>query len=162
MDIAYRPIRPDDVERLKAFHRTLSQEAIRLRFHGYIRELPDGLAHRFCEVDGQDRVAFVAVAGEPEQIVGVGRFDRQEGGEAEVAFVVADSYQRRGIGRRLLTLLIDAARERGITELVASVLRGNSAMRKMLEDTGFPIRVKRRRDADDLWMTLIKRPAGIP
>jgi RimJ/RimL family protein N-acetyltransferase len=154
-EVTIRPIRPDDMERLQAFHLRLSPEAIRLRFHGYLRELPETLARRFTQVDGHDRVAFVAVTDDPERIVGVGRYDWQGNGVAEVAFVVEDGYQRRGIGSRLQTTLLTSARARGdIHTLLARVVHGNSRMRKLLEATGYPVRLERGHDADLLWLTL--------
>jgi RimJ/RimL family protein N-acetyltransferase len=160
--IALRPIRPDDTRRLQEFHRRLSPEAIRLRFHGYMRELPDAMAKRFCEVDGHDRVAFVAVTGHPERIVGVGRFDREQErqGEAEMAFVVEDAYQGRGLGSLLLSQLIDSARSNGIHTLVARVLPGNSPMRRLLQRAGYPLRSCRDRDADCLIMEIGPSPPG--
>jgi RimJ/RimL family protein N-acetyltransferase len=163
-DIRLRPIRPDDMTRLQEFHRRLSPEAIRLRFHGYMRELPDAMARRFCAVDGHDRVAFVAVAGDPERIVGVGRFDRERDhkGEAEMAFVVEDAYQGHGIGSRLLSQLIEAAHANGIHTLVARVLPGNSPMRHLLQRTGYPLRSRRDRDADCLIMETGASPSQAP
>lgn len=154
-DVTIRPIRPDDMERLQGFHLRLSPEAIRLRFHGYLRELPETLARRFTQVDGHDRVAYVAVTGDPEQIVGVGRYDWQEDGVAEVAFVVEDGYQRHGIGSCLLATLLESAQARGdINTLLARVVHGNSRMRKLLEAAGHPLRLERGHDADLLWLTL--------
>ncbi len=153
--VTFRPIRPDDVARLQAFHQRLSLEAIRLRFHSYLRELPDAMARHFCEVDGQNRVALVAVAGEPEQIVAVGRFDREQDDTAEVAFVVADAYQRQGIRAYLFRRLIAEARQGGIRTLIARVLPGNTAMRRLLEHTGYPLQVEYSRDANCIRLSLV-------
>jgi RimJ/RimL family protein N-acetyltransferase len=152
--VRIRPLGADDVERLQAMHRRLSPEAIRLRFHGFLRELPDEMARHFCAVDGYDRAAFAAVIGEPERIVGVGRYDWLGDGLAEVAFVVEDGYQGRGIGTRLCDMVIDAARLRGAHTVLAQVVHGNSIMRRMLERTGRPLRNERTRDADCLYLTI--------
>ncbi|GAC1629059.1 MAG: hypothetical protein NVS4B2_10730 [Chloroflexota bacterium] len=153
-DIRLRPIRSNDWRALQEFHRRLSPEAIRLRFHGYIRELSDEMAHRFCDVDGQIRVAFVAVTGVPERIVGVGRYDRVGLVVAEVAFVVEDAYQHRGVGTMLLERLIASARADGVKVFLARVLPGNNPMRHLLMQTGYPMRVDVDRDADSIWLTL--------
>ena len=155
-DVTIRPIRPDDWRRLQEFHLRLSPEAIRLRFHAYLRELPDDMAHRFCEVDGYVRVAFVAVSGAPERIVGVGRYDRVGTEVAEMAFVVEDAYQRKGIGTTLLNHLLQRARTDGAKTFLARVLPGNTPMRHLLEKTGCPIRTERgfHGDADLLWLAL--------
>jgi RimJ/RimL family protein N-acetyltransferase len=112
------------------------------------------MARHFCAVDGYDRAAFAAVIGEPERIVGVGRYDWLGDGLAEVAFVVEDGYQGRGIGTRLCDMVIDAARLRGAHTVLAQVVHGNSIMRRMLEGTGRPLRNERTRDADCLYLTI--------
>lgn len=152
--IGIRPIRPDDVERLQAFHRTLSPVVIHLRFHGMLRELPSNLARSFCTVDGRDRVAFVAVASVPEQIVGVGRYDRVDPTTAEIAFVVTDAYHHMGIGTRLLERLIHSARRHDIGQLLAWVLPGNNEMRKLLLKTDLPLVVERGMDADAMFLQI--------
>lgn len=139
---------------LQAFHGRLSPAAVRLRFHGYLRELPDDLAHRFCSVDGLLRVAFVAVTGNPERIVGVGRYDRIGTEVAEVALVVEDAYQNQGIGTRLLNRLISSAREGSVRRFLALVLRGNNPMRRLLEKTACPLHMEHARDADTIWLEL--------
>jgi GNAT superfamily N-acetyltransferase len=152
--VRIRPLGVDDAARLQAMHRRLSPEAIRLRFHGFLRELPDEMARHFCAVDGYDRAAFAAVIGDPEQIVGVGRYDWLGDGLAEVAFVVEDGYQGRGVGSRLFDTVIDAARARGVHTVLAYVVHGNSIMRRMLERTGRSLRTERARDADCLYLTI--------
>lgn len=155
--ISIRPIRPDDVDRLQSFHQRLSPEAIRLRFHGYLKELPDEMARRFCNVDGRDRVAYVAVNGEPEHIVGVGRYDREDQSTAEVAFVVEDAFQHQGLGTALLQRLIASAHSQHIRFMAARVLHGNSPMRRLLERTGYPVTVLNRGGTDLLQMDISRR-----
>jgi len=152
--VGIRPIRPDDEERLQACHRTLSPVVIHLRFHGMLRELPSNLARSFCTVDGRDRVAFVAVACVPEQIVGVGRYDRVDPTTAEIAFVVTDAYHHMGIGTRLLERLIHTARQYGIGQLLAWVLPGNNEMRKLLLKTDLLLVVERAMDADAMFLQI--------
>jgi acetyltransferase len=156
--VSFRPIRADDVTRLQEFHRRLSPDVVRLRFHGYLRELPDTMAERFCQVDGRDRAAFVAVTGDPEQIVGVGRYDWQGDGVAEAAFVVQDSYQRLGIGTALLHRVIEAARARGVHTFLARVLHENTAIRHLMAKTGYPLSFEHHREDDCLRLSL---PEGI-
>jgi GNAT superfamily N-acetyltransferase len=152
--IGIRPLRPEDAPRLQDTHRRLSPEAIRLRFHGYLRELPDEMARHFCTVDGYDRAAFAAVTGDPERIVGVGRYDWLGDGVAEVAFVVEDGYQGQGIGGRLFDTVLNAARSRGAHTLLAQVVHGNSTMRHMLQRTGLPLRTESTRDTDCLYLAV--------
>jgi GNAT superfamily N-acetyltransferase len=142
--LAVREIRPDDADRLTRFHRTLSLETTRLRFFSpHPRLSPDELL-RFTTVDHWDREALVVLDG--DDIVAVGRYDRMDVSEvAEVAFVVSDPWQGKGIGPLLLTRLADLARRRGIDRLVALVLPENDRMLEMLRHTPFPAR---RRFAD--------------
>ena len=91
---------------------------------------------RFTQVDHHDRVAFVALLG--EKIIAVGRYERAPGtDEAEVAFVVADEHQGRGIGSVLLEHLAAAGRERGIKRFNAVVLAENSAMVRVFREAGY-------------------------
>jgi GNAT superfamily N-acetyltransferase len=152
--ISIRPMRPEDAPLLQDAHRRLSPEAIRLRFHGNLRELPDEMARHFCTVDGYDRAAFAAVTGAPERIIGVGRYDWIGDGVAEIAFVVEDEYQGRGVGARLFDTVLAAARTRGAETLLAQVVHGNSVMRHLLKRTGFPLRTERTRDADCMYLTI--------
>lgn len=152
--VTIRPIKPDDAERLQAFHAHLSPQTIRLRFHGLLKELPIGMARRFCEVDGYDRVAYVATTGNPERIVGVGRYDWIGDDEAEIAFVVADDYQRHDIGKMLLQRVLDAARKRGLRRLVAHVLSGNTPMVHLIEHSGYPFRIQWAGDHNNVWVTV--------
>src|SRR5688500_19225882 len=92
--------------------------------------------HPFTHVDHVDRVAFVVLLG--DQIVAVGRFDRYpDTDDAEIAFLVEDAHQGRGLGSVLLEHLAAAARERGIKNFVAGVLAQNSKMVRVFQDSGY-------------------------
>ena len=132
-----RPIRPDDAQRLVEFYARVSPESKYLRFFApYPRLTPRDVA-RFTQVDYIDRVAFIITLG--EQMIGVGRYDRLEDDEAEVAFLVEDAHQGRGIAQLLLEHLADAARERGITKFVAEVLPENRRMVQVFADAGYRV-----------------------
>ena len=130
-----RPIRPSDSDGLADFHRSLSQETIYLRFFAPYPELTERDVHRFTHVDYVDRVALVATVA--DQLVGVGRYDRVADGEAEVAFVVHDEHQGRGLGSVLLEHLAAAARERGISRFTAEVLPTNRRMLATFHEAGY-------------------------
>jgi GNAT superfamily N-acetyltransferase len=131
-----RPIRPDDWHRLQEFHSRLSLETIEARFHAMKRELSEGLAHRFTTQDGHDNVALVATSGSEEDIIAVARYCRLSPESAEVAFVVEDGWQGRGVGRRLMQDLCEMARANGVRTFVAEVLPGNIRMLRLLEMAG--------------------------
>ncbi|MEZ5186143.1 MAG: GNAT family N-acetyltransferase [Candidatus Nanopelagicales bacterium] len=130
-----RPIRAEDHDALAAFHETLSAETVYYRFFAPYPRLTEKDLDRFTQVDYVDRVALVAVvAGE---IIGVGRFDRIDRAEAEVAFVISDQHQGRGLGSILLEHLAGAARERGVSRFVAEVLPTNRRMLATFEEAGY-------------------------
>jgi len=133
-----RPIRPDDAERLVAFHRQLSPHSVYMRFFTFHPTLSGTEIARFTTVDYVDRLALVATVG--DRLVAVGRFDRAAGQtEAEVAFVVADEYQHHGIGSLLLDELARAGWQRGVEVFKAETLAENSAMLDVFRHAGFPV-----------------------
>jgi acetyl coenzyme A synthetase (ADP forming)-like protein len=136
-----RPLSPEDADRLVAFHAALSDETVYLRFFSAKPTLSSEEVTRFTHVDHDARVALVAELG--ERLVGVARYDRVPGTDsAEVAFVVSDEQQGRGIGTALLEHLAAAARERGITQFVAEVLAHNRRMLGVFRAAGFAERTR--------------------
>ncbi|MGE0140523.1 MAG: GNAT family N-acetyltransferase [Ilumatobacteraceae bacterium] len=136
-----RPLGPDDADRLFAFQADLSDETVFLRFFSARPTLDAEEVERFTHVDHHSRVALVAELG--DRLVGVARFDREKAADsAEVAFVVGDEHQGRGIGTILLEHLAAAARERGITRFVAQTLAGNDRMLGVLRAAGFAERTR--------------------
>ncbi|MGO8873766.1 MAG: N-acetyltransferase family protein [Acidimicrobiales bacterium] len=133
-----RPIRPDDGERLVAFHRGLSPDSVYHRFFFAHPQLSDQEIERFTHVDYVDRLALVAEEG--GRLIAVGRYERMAGSpEAEVAFIVADEAQHRGIGTLLLDHLAEAAWRAGITTFVAETLADNRSMLDVFTHSGFPV-----------------------
>jgi GNAT superfamily N-acetyltransferase len=131
-----RAIRPTDGDSLRDFHRSLSTRSIVSRYLGPHPVLSDKEVDRFTNVDNTDRVAFVVERS--GHIVAVARYDRPPGrDEAEVAFVVLDEYQGRGIGTILLKELAIVARRHGIRHFVADTFSDNSRMLGVFSDTGF-------------------------
>lgn len=133
-----RPITPRDGDRLRAFHARLSPETVFNRFFSMMRALSARDVQRLTTVDYDDRVALVAVL--RDQLVGVTRYDRSPGTQdAEVAVVVEDLHQGRGLGALLLEHLQAAARERGVQRFVATVLPSNRTMVAVFRSAGFEI-----------------------
>jgi acyl-CoA synthetase (NDP forming)/GNAT superfamily N-acetyltransferase len=131
-----RPIVPDDAPLIEALHNRLSAETVYLRFFTPLPHLSPQLLDRFVNVDYVDRMALVSVLG--DDIVAVARYDRLPGtDEAEVAFVVDDAHQGRGLGSLLLEHLAAVAKEHGIARFVAETLPGNSRMLGVFHDAGF-------------------------
>lgn len=133
-----RPITPDDADSLLAFHARLSDRTRYYRYFGPYPRMPRRDLDRFTQVDYQNRVALIAMLG--EDIVAVGRYDRLgEQRSAEVAFVVEDLHQGRGLGSILLEHLAAAARESGLRRFVAEVLAENSGMIRIFRDAGYQL-----------------------
>ena len=132
-----RPIKPSDADLLVQFYDRVSPESKYLRFFAPYPRLSARDVARFTQVDYVDRVAFILTLG--QQMIGVGRYDRSEDDEAEVAFLVEDAHQGRGIAQLLLEHLADAARERGITKFVAEVLPQNRRMAQVFADAGYRV-----------------------
>lgn len=132
-----RPIKPSDAQRLVEFYDRVSPESKYLRFFAPYPRLSQRDVQRFTEVDYVDRVAFILTLG--ELMIGVGRYDRIENDQAEVAFLIEDAHQGRGIAQLLLEHLAEAARERGITKFVAEVLPENRRMAQVFADAGYRV-----------------------
>jgi acyl-CoA synthetase (NDP forming)/GNAT superfamily N-acetyltransferase len=132
-----RPITPADAERLVQFHGRLSAETIYFRFFAPYPELTDRDVQRFTQVDHDDRVALVAT--EAGELIAVARYDRLDSRDAEVAFVVRDDHQGRGLGAVLLEHLAAAAWERGVRRFVAEVLPNNRRMLMTFREAGYVV-----------------------
>ncbi|WP_172804067.1 GNAT family N-acetyltransferase [Auraticoccus monumenti] len=132
-----RPIRPDDGRLLTDFYARVSEESKFLRFFAPYPVLSPRDVRRFTHVDYVNRAALILTV--RDQMIAVGRFDRLENDEAEVAFLVEDSQQGRGVGPLLLEHLAEAARERGITRFTAEVLPQNRAMVRVFTDAGYRV-----------------------
>ena len=133
-----RPIRPEDADLLVDFYSRVSDESKYYRFFAPMPKLSDRDVKRFTQVDYVQRVAFVLLVG--RKMIAVGRYDAVGEGEAEVAFLVEDKHQGRGIGQLLLEHLAQAGRERGIERFVAEVLPDNHPMIRTFKDAGYQVR----------------------
>ena len=134
-----RQIRPDDGAGIVAMHSRFSERTRYLRYFSPYPRIPERDLHRFVNVDHDVREAFVIETG--GRILAVGRYERlgPEAADAEVALVVEDAYQGRGIGSVLLEHLAAAAREAGVSRFVAEVLPENSTMLRVFADAGYQV-----------------------
>jgi RimJ/RimL family protein N-acetyltransferase len=135
-----RPIRADDEDMMLALFYRFSPRTVYLRFHHVVKEMSREDVRRFCTVDCDNSFALVAtvVSDGEERIIAVGRYARLPGtNTAEVAFVVEDPYQGKGLGTHLLHHLAVIARERGINVFEAEVLAQNQDMLRVLKNSGY-------------------------
>jgi acetyltransferase len=146
--LALRPIRPDDESMMIEFHHTLSEESVHLRYFGAM-SLSQRTTHerliRICFIDYDRQIALVAVRHGPEitrpEIVAIGRLIRRHGTpDAEVAVLVSDPFQGKGVGTELVRRLLEIAPQEGIKRVVAEMLPENQAMQQVCRELGFQLR----------------------
>jgi acetyltransferase len=138
--IVIRPIRPEDRQIEKDFVRNLSDESRYFRFFNALRDLSETALTRFTQVDYDREMALIAVICENgrETEIGVARYAiNTDGRSCEFAIVVADAWQRKGIGSKLIHSLMDAARSRGLEIMEGWVLAGNTRMLALMDGLGF-------------------------
>ena len=143
--ITIRPTLPQDVDLLRTFFRTLSDESRYRRFMTPLRELPDLLAEQFANIDYQHHLALLAEVFEDagqETVIAEARYvvDASDPATCEIAIAVADQWQSHGIARTLLGRLEREAAAAGIHRMCAEMLLSNSAMRGLAVRAGFAIR----------------------
>ena len=146
-----RPIRPDDAPRLVALFDRLSQQTAYQRFFSVLKRLPPAYARVFANVNYRQRLAIVAERETPtgSELIGVGRYEPADASGivptdvpadvpsiaptiAEVAFVVQDGWQGRGLGSILLDEVLRAGLARGVQRFRAFVLADNYRMLGLL------------------------------
>ena len=132
-----RPIQPTDADRLVAFYARVSDESKYFRFFAPYPTLSDADVRRFTTVDHHDRVALILLTG--EDLIAVARYELIDDAQAEVAFLVEDAHQGRGVGSVLLEHLAQAARECGVTRFVAEVLPQNHKMITVFSEAGYTL-----------------------
>ncbi|HEX6139132.1 MAG TPA: bifunctional acetate--CoA ligase family protein/GNAT family N-acetyltransferase [Candidatus Limnocylindria bacterium] len=142
-----RPIRPEDEPLMVRFHGMLSEETVYARYFTHLK-LSQRTAHdrltRICFTDYDREMPLVAETldgeGGEREIVGVGRLSKAHGrDEAEFAILVADRWQRRGLGTELLRRLVRIGRDEGLERIYAEMLASNAGMRHASLATGFEL-----------------------
>lgn len=153
--IAVRPMRADDARALGVFFDGLSQASRTARFHCGVRTLPEAWLERLTRLNDPNMHVLLAVAGRgaASTIVGEARYAFEPGLGAEFALVVADPFQGRGLGRRMLEQLVRAAAVARITTLYGDVQRDNVPMLALANAAGF----RPRSSGDPLLVTVERR-----
>jgi acetyltransferase len=138
--VKIRPIRPEDASMEQDFVEGLSSETCRLRFQSSLRSLSPAMLARFTQIDYDREMALVAVLEEAggEREIAVCRYiTLPDGKSCEYAIVIADAWQGKGLGRLLMTALIDVARSRGLETMIGWVLATNTPMLRLDAELGF-------------------------
>ncbi len=145
-NLTIRPIRPEDAEIEQAFVRGLSVESKYFRFMDALQELSQNMLVRFTQIDYDREMALIAVLEQDgrEQELGVCRYVVSTDGQScEFALVVADEWQNKGIGNKLMNCLFDAARAKGIKVMEGEVLAANRSMLELVRRLGFAVNASR-------------------
>jgi acetyltransferase len=141
-NLTIRPIRPEDAEIEQAFVRGLSAESRYFRFMQTMQELSPTMLVRLTQIDYDREMALIAtVEREGEEVeLGVARYAiNPDGRTCEFAIVIADAWRRKGIGSRLMTQLMEAAKARGIKTMEGEILSNNTNMVSLVRHLGFTI-----------------------
>ncbi|MEY4593431.1 MAG: hypothetical protein RIR18_2326 [Pseudomonadota bacterium] len=143
--VTVRPIRPEDADIEQEFVRNMSDESRYSRFMDSIRELTQSMLVRFTQIDYDREMALIATIEDSEQDgkevqIGVARYVSNPDGETvEFALAVGDAWQKSGIGRKLMSALIECARGRGYRAIIGDVLSSNAKMFSLMSSLGFTI-----------------------
>jgi acetyltransferase len=146
--VTLRPIRPEDEPLVVAFHRTLSEQSVYFRYF-HLMALGHRIAHdrltRICFTDYDRELALVAERpgrnGESAALLGVGRLSRlHDENAAEFSMLIADPWQRQGLGTALLSLLLEIGRREGLERICAEILHENRGMQHICRKLGFQLR----------------------
>lgn len=142
MDITIRPIRPEDAGLEQAFVRNLSEQSRFFRFMNSVQELSQSMLVRFTQIDYSREMALIAVTevNGTDVELGVTRFAINPDGEScEFALVIADQMHGKGLGQKLMTALMDAARSKGLKVIEGEVLKNNTDMLSLMDRLGFEV-----------------------
>jgi len=146
--VTLRPIRPDDEPMMIRFHKALSEQSVYYRYFGTM-SLSQRTAHerltRMCFIDYDRELALVAVRNDSDpdsaEIIAVGRLIKLHGStDAEIAVLVADSFQGKRLGTDIVSRLLKIARQEGVRRICAEILPENHQMRRICQKLGFQIR----------------------
>ncbi|HVN24245.1 MAG TPA: bifunctional acetate--CoA ligase family protein/GNAT family N-acetyltransferase [Syntrophorhabdales bacterium] len=141
-DVVLRPIRPEDEPLEHELLTSLSDASMRTRFFTVIKDISHEMLVRFCNIDYEREIAIVAEVRENERrkMIGIGRLiiDR-EFKSGEFAVLVHDNYHGKGLGYKLVDVLIGIGEEKGLQNIYGEVLTGNDKMLAVCRKLGFTI-----------------------
>ncbi len=142
-DVALRPIRPEDEPLELEMLSTLSEAAMKTRFFAPLKNFPHEMLSGFCNIDYDREMAIVAESkeGGKRSLAGIVRLiidpDYRSG---EYAVLVHDKFQGKGLGYKLMDIIIGIAQEKGLEEIYGTVLSRNQKMLQMARKLGFTLK----------------------
>jgi acyl-CoA hydrolase/RimJ/RimL family protein N-acetyltransferase len=146
LKVLFRPIKPSDEEGMRRLFYRFSDEAVYYRYFSSVRAMPHTKMQEYVNVDWDTVMSIVGVVGKPgqERIISEGRYLVDASGQwAELAFVVDESYQSKGISTYVFKLLADLARQKGLKGFYADVLVSNTGMMKVFRKSGLKVLTER-------------------
>ncbi|MBN2018714.1 MAG: GNAT family N-acetyltransferase [Sedimentisphaerales bacterium] len=142
-EIFFRPVKPNDEEELSEMLYSLSEKSVQTRYMAHTMTFPHKDVQQLTNIDYQQDIAIVGVVPGPsgeEQIVAMAQyFLDPKTLAAEVAFVVHDEWQQKGMGTYLLDYITKVAKQRGVKTFYAKVLPGNKAMLAIFHNSGYKV-----------------------
>jgi acetyltransferase len=143
--LVIRPICPEDEPLVARFHEMVSEHSVYLRYlqaHKLSQRVAHARLSRMCFIDYDREMALIADRTNPQtgqhEAIAVGRLIKQHGkSEAEFALLVADRFQKSGLGTELLRRLLEVARDEHLLRVTADILPENRAMQRVCEKLGF-------------------------
>jgi len=142
LEVFLRPVKLTDEPLLKEFFYSLSDQTIYKRFISVRTDMPHERLQEFVVIDYSKEMVILAILqrGVKEEVIGVGQYGIDERTHtAEIALVVKDEYQNKGVGRILLEYLTELAKKQGLLGFTAEVLADNKIMLHLFESMGFEI-----------------------
>jgi RimJ/RimL family protein N-acetyltransferase len=161
IEILLRPVRISDEPLLKDFFYALSDQSLYRRFSSVRKDMPHERLQEFVIVDFAEEMVLLAVLEreETEEVIGLGQYSIDESTHfAEVALVVRDDYQNKGVGTELITHLAYLAKRQGVAGFTAEVLAENQAMISLLDKT--QLGVEKKWDAGAYQLKYLFREGG--
>jgi len=144
-EVILRPIRPEDEPLEHELLSNLSEETLRTRFFSIIKDITHEMLIRFCNIDYDREMAIVAELkeGNKKRIIGIGRLiiepDLRSG---EYAVLVHDAYQGKGLGYKLVDVIIGIAQDKELEEIHGTVLTENEKMLRVARKLGFTTKIQ--------------------
>ncbi len=164
-EVHFRAIRPSDEDLMRRLFYRFSDRSVYYRYFSPIKTMPHAKIQEYVNVDYRTVMSIVGVVKEAgaEKIIAEARYVRlKDRLYADIAFIVDEQYQGKGIASFMLRLLGRAGIERGIEGFTADVIADNKAMMKVFENGPYPVEAKIEEGAYGLTMPFRKRELTIP
>lgn len=143
LQIRVRPIKPEDLPDVSEFHKKLSLQTIRSRYNAELdleyRISPERL-RRICFVDYERELALLVKSESSREIIAIGRLSKSRSNKtSKFSLMIADTFQNRGIGKKLVEHLVSIARQENLESVEGLYLAENNSMQKICAELGFKI-----------------------